>query len=148
MALPQMEGGKPDSWSIEMMPSSIVLLALSATPFCWGLFRTVCCLWMPWSVQNASNSLDMYSPPLSSRKEPILWPVTFSAQALNCLNEAKVSDLRFKRYTPLKRGKSSMKDWTWQSWGLEQPSQPWSFIALACPHQHQQQKWAHYQLCP
>jgi hypothetical protein len=99
------EGGRhADSWSMEMMPSSIVLLA---TPFCWGLFLTVCCLWMPWSMQNTSNSLDMYSLPLSSHKEPILQPVTFSAHALNA---AKVSDLHFKRYTGLKWEKSSMKD--------------------------------------
>src|SRR5882762_5376835 len=31
-------------------PSAMVLLACSATPFCCGLFRTVCCLEIPASV--------------------------------------------------------------------------------------------------
>ena len=48
-------------------------------------------------MQNTSNSLDMYSPPLSSLRVPSFAPVTFSAQALNCLNAAKVSDFCFRR---------------------------------------------------
>src|SRR6267142_6166288 len=60
-------------------------------------------------MQNASKSQDMYSPPLSSCKVPNLCPVTFSAQALNCLNAANASDLCFRRYTALKREWSSMK---------------------------------------
>ena len=48
-------------------------------------------------MQNTSNSLDMYSPPLSSLRVPSFAPVSFSAQALNCLNVAKVSDFHFRR---------------------------------------------------
>jgi hypothetical protein len=52
---------KPASESKAMILSPSVLLVLSATPFCWGLFLTECCLAIPHSVKYASNSLDMYS---------------------------------------------------------------------------------------
>jgi len=44
--------------------SPMVLLAHSATPFCWSLALKECCLWTPCSAQKSSISLDMYSPTL------------------------------------------------------------------------------------
>ena len=57
---------KPDSSNISVILSDKVLFARSATPSCWGLFRTVCCLMIPQSSVNRKNAFDMYSPPLSS----------------------------------------------------------------------------------
>ena len=39
----------------------------------------------------------LYLPPLSSCSVPNLWPVTFSAQALNCLKAENAFDLCFSR---------------------------------------------------
>src|SRR6266850_1842040 len=80
-------------------------------------------------MQNASKSQDMYSPPLSSCKVPNLCPVTFSAQALNCLNAANASDLCFRRYTALKREWSSMKViQNLYSWFVEIFTRPWTSL--------------------
>jgi hypothetical protein len=55
----------------------------SATPFCCGLYGTVNSLLIPTSLQKPSNSLEVYSPPLSNLKTLIYFPVWFSTRALN-----------------------------------------------------------------
>src|ERR1700676_4831969 len=52
---------------------------------------SVCCLSIPCSSMNASHSLDMYSPPLSSLRALRAFPVCFSAQDLNCLKAENAS---------------------------------------------------------
>src|SRR5437660_10922562 len=85
------------------------LLALSATPFCWGQFLTVCCLRIPHWVVKSAKELLMYSPPLSSRRAFIFRSDWFSAKALNVLKASKASDLALRGSTKRNLEKSSMK---------------------------------------
>src|SRR5882762_6889661 len=96
-ASPQKDKGRPDSASMAVTPSAMVLLARSATPFCCGLFRTVCCLEIPASVVKQRNAEDMYSPPLSLRRALIFafrWFLAYDLNAKECFKGVR---LRSKR---------------------------------------------------
>ena len=86
VASPQNVRGRCASCSMAMIPSSSVWLKHSATPFCWGVTGVVLCLKIPEDAVNASNSLEVYSPPLSSCSVLMVLPVWFSTNALYCLN--------------------------------------------------------------
>src|ERR1044072_542433 len=84
-----------------------VLLILSTTPFCCGVFLTEKCLRIPFSPQNCINFLSVYSVPLSDLKYLIFLPVWFSTSTFQILNLAKTSDLCFNKYTQTFLEKSS-----------------------------------------
>ena len=90
---PQKILGRPDWLSMVVIRSVIVLFARSATPFCCGRFRTVCCCSIPHCAVNALNSFEKYSPPLSSRRSFICLSSRFSAWALKFLKACSTSDL-------------------------------------------------------
>ena len=63
----------------------IVLFLLFATPFCCGIYATVNCLLIPFSLQKSVNSCDVNSPPLSVRRHFMNVPVSFSTWLLKVL---------------------------------------------------------------
>src|SRR5882724_10206870 len=71
--------------------------------------HAVCWLEIPALTKNSPKSLDMYSPPLSSRKILILWLTRFSTYALYLLNAKNASDLLWRRTITKKHVASSMK---------------------------------------
>lgn len=79
------------------------------TPFCWGVWDVVSCLFIPFVLQNCSNSAEVNSPPLSVLKQPILSPFSFFTSALNFLKLSKAADLVARKYTHVILVKSSMK---------------------------------------
>src|SRR5262245_8631823 len=95
-------GCRPDSARMAVIISPNFLLSL-------GLFLVVCCLSIPCSRQNSSNSLDIYSPPLSSLIVLILQSNRFSTNALNTLKAPNVSAFFFIGITHLSLVQSSLK---------------------------------------
>ena len=89
---PQKLFGMPDSSSIAVILLLSDQFALSATPFCYGQFWTVCCRAIPHSVVNCSNLPDMYSPPLSLCRVLMRCPDWFLAYALKLLKVWNTSD--------------------------------------------------------
>ena len=67
--------GRSWSWSISFDASIIVLLFLSITPFCCGLYGVVKSLLIPESLHNYLNSSNVNSPPLSDWKVLIFFSV-------------------------------------------------------------------------
>src|SRR5437762_1051903 len=84
---------------IALTHSSNVLLYLSDTPFCSGVYDTVVSCLIPLSVRYCRMSLFTYSPPPSVRSDLIDLPVCFSTNVRNSANELKVSFFRSRKYT-------------------------------------------------
>ena len=64
-ALNQRNSGNPWSNSMALATPTIVLFFCSATPFCCGVWGTVCSFLIPSAKQYSMNSMEVYSPPLS-----------------------------------------------------------------------------------
>jgi hypothetical protein len=92
---------------------------LSPTPFCCGVYDTVCCSCILASIQSCCTYLLTYSPPLSVRSILILLPNSFSTSSLNSIRHSNTSDFNFKKNTQVKREKSSMKVSTYQDLLIE-----------------------------
>ena len=80
----------------------------SHTIYC-GVYGTLCCNWMPWSMQNLIHLLLTYSSPLSDLNLRIWCLDCFSTKALKAKNMLKTSLLSFKKYTQVCLEKSSIK---------------------------------------
>src|SRR6478672_4719178 len=89
--------------------STMVRFALSATPFCCGVYGVDSCLSMPCVCKKRSKALEVNSPPLSDRNALILCSDCFSTRALNSTNLANTSPLDFNTYTHIFLEKSSIK---------------------------------------
>ena len=98
----------PLDWSIQLAIYFKVWFFLSNTPFCSGVYGTICCNLMPCLVQKLINFLLTYSLPLSDLKLRIWCPDCFSTKALKAKNVLKTSLLSFKKYTQVRLEKSSM----------------------------------------
>ena len=94
-ASPQRYAGAFASNSIALRRPRIVLLSLSEMPVCWGVCGVVNCCSVPRSCRYFSNSLFLYSPPLSLRivsgHRPVIFFMRFayvfqqSSASLLCL---------------------------------------------------------------
>ena len=85
-ALAQNPSDIPAAFSIHLAHSTIVLLALSARPFCSGVCGTEVWWEMPCWERKLLNFGLVYSPPLSVCRVLIVQPISLSAIALNSMN--------------------------------------------------------------